>query len=138
MAGAGMSTLAFFVPGLPKPQGSKRHVGNGVMIESANISDWRTAVATVARQAALTSAWPLVVGGPVEVVLTFHLQAPKTRPRELPCVRPDIDKLARAVLDSLTVACVFRDDSRVTDLIARKRYADDTQPLGCDVEVTAL
>lgn len=26
--------LEFFVPGVPRPQGSKRHLGNGVMVES--------------------------------------------------------------------------------------------------------
>lgn len=133
-----MTTLAFFVPGLPKPQGSKRHVGNGVMVESANIGDWRTAVSLMANRAVRVSTWPWDVNGPIEVALTFHLQAPKTRPRELPFVKPDIDKLARAVLDALEVARIYRGDQQVTDLIARKRYADHTQPLGCDVEVTAL
>lgn len=131
------ASLSFFVPGLPKPQGSKRHLGNGIMVESANISDWRTAVATVGMNAARISGWQQLDGA-CEVTLWFRLQAPKTRPRALPFVLPDIDKLARAVLDALTVARIFVDDSRVTDLIARKRYADDTQPLGCDVEVVAL
>lgn len=133
-----MSTLSFFVPGVPKPQGSKRHVGHGVMVESSNISDWRTAVAVMAVRAASVSDWPMLLDSACEVTLWFRLQAPKSRPRELPFVKPDIDKLARAVLDALTISRVIADDSRVTDLVARKRYADDTQPLGCDIEVTPL
>lgn len=37
--------------------------------------------------------------------------------------RPDIDKLARAALDAITSAGVFRDDSQVTQLAAMKRLA---------------
>jgi Holliday junction resolvase RusA-like endonuclease len=39
-------------------------------------------------------------------------------------VKPDVDKLIRAVLDALTDAGVFRDDSRVVQVSATKIYAD--------------
>lgn len=41
---------------------------------------------------------------------------------EYKTTKPDIDKLARAVLDSLTLAGVFRDDALVYSLTLQKRY----------------
>src|SRR5690606_16868121 len=44
--------LELFVPGRPAPQGSKRHVGNGVMLESSKaVAAWRTTIAWHAAQA---------------------------------------------------------------------------------------
>lgn len=45
------------VHGLPAPQGSKRHVGRGVMVESSkNVKPWRSAVVWAAISAAGTEA----------------------------------------------------------------------------------
>ena len=38
---------------------------------------------------------------------------------------PDLDKLARAVLDALTHSGVLRDDALVVELHCSKQYADD-------------
>ena len=37
----------------------------------------------------------------------------------------DVDKLCRAILDSLSEGTVYNDDAQVVDLIAHKRYAND-------------
>ena len=59
--------------------------------------------------------------GPVSVDVVFRLQPPRGAPRDLPHVRPDVDKLARAALDGLTGAA-FADDSQVVRLTATKEY----------------
>ena len=59
--------------------------------------------------------------GPVEVEVTFRLPRPLSVTREQPAVRPDLDKLVRAVLDALTG--LIEDDSRVVRLWAQKVYA---------------
>lgn len=46
----------------------------------------------------------------------------------------DIDKLARSILDALKIAGIIRDDSIVTDLNCRARYAE--QPTGARALVT--
>ena len=63
--------------------------------------------------------------GPVEVEVVFFLRRPKSVSREFPCVRrrDDLDKLVRAVLDSLT-GILYQDDGQVVNLIARKRYEE--------------
>ncbi len=126
-----MTRISFFVPGTPRPQGSKRHVGRGVMVESSKyVEDWRHDV----KQAAWTyrlQMEPLAV--PLSVRLDFNLPRPKyhygtngaVKARyELsrPSSKPDIDKLARAVLDAITSSGLWRDDSLVVDLRASKWF----------------
>lgn len=114
--------VEFFVRGLPAPQGSKRHVGNGVMVESSRkVAPWREDVRQAAVRA-LSGEPPLT--GPVRVELDFFLRRPTSAPkwRKLPSVRPDIDKLVRSTLDALKSAGLYEDDSQVCDLLTSKRY----------------
>jgi crossover junction endodeoxyribonuclease RusA len=121
--------LELFVSGRPAPQGSKKHVGNGVMLEmSKAVAPWRTTVAWHAAQAHRTA--PL--DGPLRVEFAFVMPRPTSLPKRKatpPHIkRPDLDKLARAVMDALT-GVVWRDDSQVNDLHPTKRYAElDEQP----------
>lgn len=62
------------------------------------------------------------VDGPVKVQMVFHVRRPKTVRRKLPSVKPDIDKLARAINDALT-GLVIKDDGQVCSLVAIKDYA---------------
>ncbi len=129
-----MTRLNFFVPGIPRPQGSKRALGRGVMVESSKyVADWRQDVKQAAWTYRLEHA-PL--DEPLGVRLDFYLPRPKahldadgnTRPKyaaSRPTGRPDVDKLVRAVLDGISSAGLWRDDSIVVDLRAHKWYADD-------------
>src|SRR5215831_11712417 len=75
--------FAISVTGDPAPQGSKRHVGNGRMIEaSAKLPDWRTAVALQTRAAMKDQKWDgYGEHVPVRVVLTFRLKRPTSLPK---------------------------------------------------------
>lgn len=126
--------MEFFVPGIPAPQGSKRHVGNGRMVESSKaLKPWREDIVRLA-----TAATGTQLDGAVAVEATFILLRPKSvtqakRPR--PTVKPDIDKLARAVLDALTIARTITDDAAVVNLHASKFYADGSEQPGVHVRV---
>lgn len=129
-------TVSVFIPGRPAPQGSKRHVGNGVMVESSKaLAPWRTTVAWHLAQA--HRAAPL--DGPLFVVLEFVMPRPAACPKRStpPAVkRPDLDKLTRGCLDAGS-AVVWRDDSQIVRLDARKRIARlDEQP-GAWIRVAA-
>lgn len=144
-----MTSVNVVVHGIPAPQGSKRHVGNGVMIEnSKKLGPWREAVrAETARQ---RNGVTFGHGTPVKVVVMFFLPRPAghygngrnaltlrpSAPR-MPAARPDIDKLSRAVLDALTAGGAYADDGQVAALHVAKFYADDNEP-GCYVVVNAL
>ena len=60
----------------------------------------------------------------VSVSITFWLTRPKTVKREYATGTYDLDKLTRAVLDSLQDK-VLTNDNLVVDLTARKNYADN-------------
>ena len=62
-----------------------------------------------------------VMSGPVDMDMRFVLAKPRTVKRDQPIVRPDLDKLVRAVLDALT-GVAYEDDSQVVRLSAAKQY----------------
>lgn len=139
--------LSFFVAGLPKPQGSKRaivnrHTGKAAVIESAGqrLKDWRGDVRDAAATALAEQSQGITLAGPLHVDLTLILPRPKARKREVyPPTRPDVDKLARGVLDALTSARLYGDDGQVASLCARKLYASREHPTtGCRVVVEHL
>ena len=106
-----MRSMAFQVFGDPIPQGSKRAfvVKNRAVVDAA--------------RAELNGEAPDL--GPVRVTMMFFLRQPKRPKAPVPITKPDVDKLARACLDGMTDAGVFRDDSQVTTLTARKRYTTE-------------
>jgi Holliday junction resolvase RusA-like endonuclease len=113
------------VVGNPAPQGSKRHVGDGVMIESSkHVRPWRADIAAAAAQ---VMAGRPVLTGPLVVDMVFAFARPKghygtgrnagvLRPSApgRPAVYPDLSKLARAAEDALT-RIVWRDDALVVE-----------------------
>jgi len=129
-----------FVAGVPQPQGSARAFvrGRRAIVTTANpqLHGWRELV-THGVHAALPAEWRLLEG-PVTVTLVFALPKPPSVPkrRTVPTTRPDVDKLARAVLDALT-GLVFHDDAQVVLLTAMKTYAADV-PCGVTVIVGGL
>jgi crossover junction endodeoxyribonuclease RusA len=127
--------LSFTVHDTPRPQGSKRHVGKGIMVESGGqpLRSWREAV----KQAALDNLpkGHVPFDGPVSVDVTFYLARPRSHYRtgskaalrrhdapQFPHRLPDVDKLLRSCLDALTAAGVWTDDARVVNVLAMKRY----------------
>lgn len=76
------------------------------------------------------------------VRLEFVLPRPKAlSPKRLTpfaTKRPDIDKLARAVLDALTTTAVIADDSVIIDLHCTKVIAEPGEESGCRITVTRI
>lgn len=143
-AAAGASpAIMVTVYGEPGPQGSKRHVGNGVMIESsAKVKPWRQDV----KHAALTAMeLPGAAIGAVQLhrppldgsliasmVFTFgrrkghyrtgrnaHLLRDSAPSR--PAVYPDLSKILRSTEDALT-GVVWADDQRVVEYVRLAKY----------------
>jgi len=128
--------------GTPAPQGSKSGFaykdkssgkmrvamveGRGKATESHK--DWRRNVydAAVRWQEEHRMA---TLDAPLRVRIEFWFDRPKSKPKWkiYPDVKPDIDKLARSVLDSLK-GVITKDDARVVELVCRKLYAIDRPP----------
>ena len=143
--------IAIEVRGLPAPQGSKRHVGRGVMVESSKaVGPWREAVRGQTQTVrVLRDRGPLT--GPLKVNLDFYLPRPKghygtgrnagqVRPSapRYPAWRPDLDKLTRATLDGLTMGAAWVDDCQVVEIITCKLYATQQMPPGCCISIDDL
>lgn len=134
--------LDFFAEGTPVPQGSKNAYvrgGRAVLVDAnPRLKAWRSAVRSAAEAAIAEAGWE-TLDEPCRVYLGFTMPRPK-RPRwGLPAVKPDLDKLTRAVFDALTDAGVWRDDSRVVSMEVAKRSADDEGAVpGVWVEVRGL
>jgi crossover junction endodeoxyribonuclease RusA len=148
-----VAEVSFTVHGTPAPQGSKKHVGNGVMVESSKaVKPWRQDVAAAA-EAAMCGNWATLGlwDGAVGVDIEFWFARPKGHYRTgknahilrdsaplHPSVRPDVDKTTRAVLDALKTAGAIKDDARVTDLHAVKRYCRRDQVPGATVTIREI
>lgn len=130
--------IQFFVPGIPKPAGSKRgfYIASikRVVITDANPNskDWKTDVKHAAQQA---YSGPLL-DVPLSVRFTFFVQRPKghygsgknakaikASAPPFPTSKPDLLKLARGVEDAMT-GIIYRDDSLIVSEKLLKRYAD--------------
>lgn len=116
--------ISFTVPGTPIPQGSKTAgvtKAGKPYLRDANakkLKPWRKAVSTMA------STGERFGSVPVAVRVYFYFERPKRSKFTPHAVRPDVDKLARSILDGLTDAGVIEDDARVVELIASKHYSD--------------
>ena len=120
------NTYSFIVYGEAIPKGSTRaFVVNGKAVTTnANIrtKDWQTLISMAAQQKKPDKP----IEGAVDILLNFYLPRPKSvseKKRPLPIVKPDLDKLIRCVLDSLT-GIYFLDDAQVCKVEALKRYGD--------------
>lgn len=129
------------VSGMPAPQGSKRHVGGGRMVEmSKAVGPWREAVRSETQRAmkdAHMPGWETPFDGPVSVTIRFILPRPKSVPKRItwPAKRPDLDKLARAVLDGLTDGGAWLDDGQVVKMMLVKLYATEDDTPGCTIRI---
>ncbi|MEV8334282.1 RusA family crossover junction endodeoxyribonuclease [Streptomyces niveus] len=111
--------LAFTVIGTPVTQGSVDVPAPGVVKYSRELRDWRTRVNNTAREACGESWEP--ANCPLVMSAVFTLPRPPTAPKTkiiYPAVKPDIDKLIRAVQDALAprgknAFHVYTEDSRI-------------------------
>jgi Holliday junction resolvase RusA-like endonuclease len=131
-----MAEVSLSVTGDPASQGSHAIMhGRIVQVNSSKHKAWRKAIVQEAI-ATLPDDWQ-PIDEPCELIVNFYLPKPKTVNRQLPSVSPDLDKLIRAVGDSLTDSGVVTDDSRIVRISARKLYAEGIPP-GATIQVKTL
>ncbi|HSW40821.1 MAG TPA: RusA family crossover junction endodeoxyribonuclease [Acidobacteriota bacterium] len=139
-----MSEIRFWVPGIPRPGGSKKGFYikkiNRVVITEDNkkSKDWRTSVAWAAAEAIRT---PLT--GPLEVHFTFLLTRPKSHfgakglkasAPKYPTVKPDTTKLIRSTEDAMK-GIAWIDDAQIARQYGEKIYTDHA---GCWTIIRSL
>lgn len=137
--------VSFNVVGLPVPQGSKtiakaRDGRTWLRDDNAKVlKPWRDLVAVHARRAAGHQA---PMDGPVVLCVLYRFPMPPSRPPWahaagvlLHQVRPDQDKLARALRDGMTDGGVWRDDCLVAVCHEMKVEVADGSWTGVSVRV---
>ena len=140
-----MAVIQLAVNGIePAPQGSKRHVGGGRMIEaSKRVKPWRAAVAAEAMQVGEQ------ISGACAVSIGFRVRRPKahfktngelreTAPRHCITRKNDIDKCIRSTLDGMVQGELLVDDCLVVSVDAQKRYCVGAEQPGAVIYVMAL
>lgn len=140
----------FVVYGVPEPQGSKTAIPNKrnpnrpFLVEGGDNAarerrkSWRSEVIAAAKQ---DFAGP-PFDGPLKVEIKFVFPRPASarKAQHYKVSKPDVDKLARAVMDALTLARVIVDDSRVAYLRCWKELADaeGRVAIGAAVRITEM
>ena len=114
------------------PQGARRHraAKRGNRVVTFHADEHVAAEATFVHAAHVEWHGRPALDEPVTVEIeTFHARPARLRRKAdrgspaLPFVgKPDGDNVAKLVLDALTKAGVWRDDTRVADLVVRRRY----------------
>lgn len=128
--------VTFTVTGIPIPQGSKKafRVGNRINLVEANprLKLWRALITDHANR---VNEHGILFAKPITLDLVFVMPKPVKPKFQLPAVKPDLDKLVRAVNDSLT-GSLIRDDSLVCVLHAEKRYETEAMKPGVTITIT--
>ena len=138
--------LTFVVYGLPAPQGSKRHLGNGILVESSKaVKPWRQDVKHAAL-ACVPHDWDTTK--PMSLSIVFRFKRPATHigkkgvkpsaPQHNTSGRNgDLSKLVRSTEDALT-GVAYDDDRQVVNMNVSKRYCVGDEPQGALITITPL
>ena len=120
--------IRFFVQGIPKTMSVgktfafRRGEGPVQHVQSRRNTEWGVVVGQIGRDHA--PARPL--DGPVSLTAIFYMPRPKSAAKKVvvPLTRPDVDNLLHKLSDQWN-GVFWHDDSQITDLVVRKRFAVD-------------
>ena len=131
-----MNNFGFIVEGVPVAKARPRFCNVGGIVKTYSTFKTKNAEGVIewaAMQAMRANSNFDLIHVPLVIFLEFRLPIPESFSKEkkrncqcgavTPTVRPDLDNLAKTVLDAMNQT-VYKDDKQVVDLICRKRYAD--------------
>ena len=123
--------INIYVAGQPVGKARPRVTKSGRVYTPTKTMKAEVSIQDAAREA-MQGQQPL--DGPVYVSAAFNMEIPaswtKTKRQQagigsvMPAGKPDIDNLAKTILDALN-GIVYRDDSQVVQLAISKRYSDE-------------
>ena len=120
---------SMFIPGDPVPQPRPRITVRGrhgvaYVPRGHAIHQWRAAIREEMERCVAESGHMFPINGVgLRARMVFHLRQPKRNRKRLPIGRPDLDNLAKAVLDAGN-GVIWSDDSQVTEMVVSKRWHD--------------
>jgi Holliday junction resolvase RusA-like endonuclease len=133
------ASLRFEILGEPVPQARARFTRAGRMYTPAKTRKWKEHVSRTAIAAAAEAGFAQPLTGPLRLSVSFSLPIPPSWTKRkqnqallnqvLPIGKPDVDNLAKAVMDAINDCIdaekrplIWKDDCQVVTLIAAKRY----------------
>jgi crossover junction endodeoxyribonuclease RusA len=131
----GAPRYLFVIGGRPAPQGSKKHVGNGRMVEMSKYNTaWRKTVAAAVKKWIERSPGFEVIDRPLIAAMYFTVPTPaSTKYPDSPAAPPDLSKYIRSVEDALKDAGFYTDDGRIVGYRgARKMWTKSALPCSLD------
>lgn len=125
-------SLSVVIPGAAVPQGSTRAfvVGNRAVVVGDNkpkLREWRALAVMILCAEREKQGYSEPWRGPVALSVTEYRLRPKSIRRVFPTVKPDSDKILRAVCDSLEAAQVLVSDAQIVSAYVRKRYGREAR-----------
>ena len=128
--------LDFIVYGAPQGKGRPRVGRVGQHVRMFTPAKTLAYEGLVAHCGAAAMAGRALLEGPVELRLLIDVAIPASWSKRkqaqalaaeiLPTTKPDVDNVIKAIGDGLN-GVVWKDDSQISDVIARKRYAEKPQ-----------
>lgn len=117
----GDEAVVFEVRGVPRPQPRPRFVGPGRVVSTAGkaVKAWKAAVVREAK-AVRAERGPLPKASALAVSLVFTFVGPRGGHGRAHLQRPDVDNLAKLVMDAVIEAGLIHDDALIFALAARK------------------
>jgi Holliday junction resolvase RusA-like endonuclease len=134
-------SIHFFVPGTPRPGGSKRaftnkKTGKAMIVDACKKNpEWRADV----KDFAMRVHTGALLDGPLYLEVIFYVQRPKGHfgsgknasvlkqgAPVFPTPKPDCTKLVRALEDALT-GVVWKDDAQIVTQLIKKRYVSTAE-----------
>jgi len=120
--------IKFTVLGKPQGKGRPRVTRNGTYTPEATKKYQKLIASSVDAEGTYFD------GVPIRAVISCYYPIPKSMPKykrdmiingELyPIVKPDLDNVAKAILDALN-GVLYKDDNQVVELYVNKHYSDD-------------
>ena len=143
-----MPAIQFRVDGIPKAQPRVKAFRRGShagVYDPGTADYWKLQVIQAAKQGCLASK----IEGPIGLGLTFVMPRPKShfkpdgsiRPKFIAyhIKKPDVDNLAKAVMDALSnLGSIWSDDCQVCLLTVSKCYHQVGVNPGCNVRIDSL
>jgi crossover junction endodeoxyribonuclease RusA len=120
--------LSFKVDGEPVAQPRHRIASRGrfatAYIQRGHaIHGWKYAIEEAAREEAQRIGWVPLKGVALAVSMVFSFERPRSNKTQWHTQRPDLDNLAKAVLDALH-GIAFLDDAVVDEMKLRKQWRE--------------
>lgn len=123
------------VEGQPRPQPRPRMARSGRVYNPTTADEWKRAVAKACREAG--AKFPK--GAAVAMDVEFYLPMRGAREVGAPhLATPDLDNLLKAVMDAMTRAGVWADDSQVFCLTSRKTISGGDRMPGATIVVSRI